>query len=395
MSNTKNIKIINDIILNYRSAQKYLRSFTPSVARLRSQHYENYQFSYIVILLKLFFVNPFYFRRNSAKYIFQNLRYKEIIRQFNPSEVLVLGDISEFNYCKINKYKFHWIGYLFHSFCIFLSKKNNIYLNKSINFIKKTIGENNNYHRYLFLWTDQDISGLVLSSIFKNIKNFSVICIAHGFHFHPKNNFFYLPDGHFCKYNLVWDSKQISFFKNLKIEPMVLGLPYQIKLPKIISNKIIIVGHGVTEQNEYHKAIAHFRKIYSLINKKVFDIEYRPHPNENIEKIKKYFPKINKDKKKNLFKDSQKIYIGFVSSLLYEASMHQNHVIGLDTSFLNYYLDFKFEKVFQYSEYSSLNSYLISLKSINKRNIINNEDIKIRIMHCLNKIDKHNKNIIN
>ena len=328
MHETENNTIIKNIALNYRNAQNQLQSFNPIVQKFRSQYYENYKFSYIFFLLRLFFINPF-FREKPVKYIFQSLRYKEIIKSLNPSEVLILGNRSEFDYCKKNKYKFHWIGYLYHSTCIYLSKKNNFYLNKSINLLKKIIGINNNQHKYIFLWSDIELSGLVLSAIFENKKNFSVICIAHGFHFKPKKGLFYLNDGHYCKYNLVWNSKQIQLFRNLKYSPFVLGLPYNIIIPKKVSNKIILIGHGEVKSNVYEKTLQHFKLIYSLIDKNLFDVEYRPHTTEGIKKPKKYFSKINNENKLNLLQDSKKIYIGFVSSLLYEASMHNNYVIEL------------------------------------------------------------------
>ena len=54
----------------------------------------------------------------------------------------------------------------------------------------------------------------------------------------------------------------------------------------------------------------------------------------------------------DLLRKSRKIYIGFASTLLYEASKHENYVIILDTSFLDVYLDFEFDMYFEEKEWA-------------------------------------------
>ena len=197
-----------------------------------------------------------------------------------------------------------------------------------------------------------------------------------------------MNDGHYCKYNFVWSSRQIKLFRNLKYDPFVLGLPYNIRIPKKVSNKIILIGHGEEKSNTYEKTLHHFKLIYSLIDKDLFDVEYRPHTYESTKIPKKYFSKINNENKLNLLQDSKKIYIGFVSSLLYEASMHDNYVIGLDESLFQVYLDFEYDISFKEKDYYQLNNYLKTIRFKTKKNKKNNIELNKRFMHCLNKINK-------
>ena len=62
---------------------------------------------------------------------------------------------------------------------------------------------------------------------------------------------------------------------------------FAVKIPDIVSNKIILVGHGIEQLD---KTFFHFKKVYSMIDKSLFSVEFRPHPNhkEELDYCNKY-----------------------------------------------------------------------------------------------------------
>jgi len=389
MYNNKIFSKINNIKVRFHDLLKIQKKRAPKTAIKIEKICLNTKFSYKYIFNFLFILFSFLLKKKSAKYIFHGLKYHEIISLFDPKEVLILASRSEIEYCKKNNYQYHWIGYLYYSAIYFLSKKNNFFLIKSINIIKKIINPNDQKLKYLFLHSSHELSGMILSEIFNDNKYIKTVCIYHAYIQTIKKNLPQLLDIN-CQYTFVWSENQKNLFKHYKLPIYNLGLPYEIKIPEIISNKIILVGNGIERLD---KNFFHFNKICSTIDKNLFTVEYRPHPDhdEELYHCKKYLPsiKINNENKMDLLRKSRKIYIGFASTLLYEASKHENYVIILDTSFLGVYLDFEFDMYFEEKDYSQLARYLNTIRFKMKKSNKKNVKLKKRFMHCLEKINKN------
>ena len=150
---------------------------------------------------------------------------------------------------------------MYYSSIYFLSKKNNFFLIKSINIIKKIINPNDQKLKFLFLHSSHELSGMILSEIFNDNKYIKTVCIYHAYIQTIKKNLPQLLDIN-CQYTFVWSENQKNLFKHYKLPIYNLGLPYEIKIPEIISNKIILVGNGIERLD---KNFFHFNKICSTI----------------------------------------------------------------------------------------------------------------------------------
>ena len=132
----------------------------------------------------------------------------------------------------------------------------------------------------------------------------------------------------------------------------------------------------------------HFKKINDILKNNGYIIEFRPHPYEDITNYKKIFNVFNKEKKENLLSESKKIFMGFTSSILYEAKHHGHIVLELDTSFIDFHIDTDFTASFSEKDYPKIPQFLYNF---DPNNIINKDalSLKDRFNHILNIIEKN------
>jgi len=100
--------------------------------------------------------------------------------------------------------------------------------------------------------------------------------------------------------------------------------------------------------------------IYNILKKYKYDVKFKPHPQDDGKYPVKTFGKdVIGDLRGEIKKGS--IFIGFVSSALYEAKMHGLPVLGLDTRNLSYKRSFDVSKSFSLSGYNRIPEYIESM----------------------------------
>ena len=237
MYNKKILSNINNFEVRFHTLLNQQKKNAPKTSQNLEKTYLNAQFSIKNFFIFIFILFSFLLKKKPAKYIFQNTSYNEIIGLFNPKEVLILANKNEINYCKKNNYDYHWIGHLHHAAIYFLSNRSNFLLIKSINIIKKIINFNDRKYKYLFLHSTNELSGMILSEVFKDNKYIKTICISHSYLHKAKKHIKLITDIN-SNYNFVWAEDQINLIQDNKFHTYNLGLPYEIKIPDINSNKI-------------------------------------------------------------------------------------------------------------------------------------------------------------
>jgi len=185
----------------------------------------------------------------------------------------------------------------------------------------------NTNEKYFFLHEDTLPIGIFLTS-FAKYYNHKSICIEHG---HPLSNFDII-DGRRSSINLLMTNarKKLLPQNSIIIE---IGLPYEIVTNKILSkpSEVIFIGTGwVQNVDLYKKSLQIFKSLLNLIiTKSDYRIFYRPHPMEN--KFKNLYDifDVNQVEKIQLLSTSPKLFIGFSSTLLFEASYFGHPIIEL------------------------------------------------------------------
>ena len=352
-----------EIILEYK---RYLDAFK-GVEDLGSDKRKAFTSSLIgrsIYIIKVYIFLFFAPKSSSSlkKYIFEGFRYKDIIDLFEKKDYSVILGLSNLFQATKKRQHFIWGGGIIAAFELALYLDKYKYLDKIIN--RLNLWNNGSNRVFLFLYEDTQPLGIVLSKIFYESKNISTICIAHGFYLNPRkkeiNNFW---DGRSCNFNFVWSLNQKKFFNTEKTSVILLGLPYQFKIVKEVDiNNIILLGHSGPEENihDYFLTYSHMKFIYKLLKENNFSVKFKPHPQDKTAFPKNFF---GDDIATDLYRQFSEgsIFVGFISSSLYEAQIHGLHTIGLDTDLLAFDRCFMPDKSFKSEEYRDIPSYLASL----------------------------------
>jgi len=327
------------------------------------------------------------------RYIFEGLRFLNLIETLPPSEVMVLGDRCEFLYCLKRGLRFHWIGYIAKSFDLYIWAGKKDLFSEALLFIQKLFSTQAGDKKYLFLWEDSLPTGLTLSAALESIPGLNVVCISHGMLFRYRDKRI-LQEGWTCKFNLVWAPSQRKLTKGGD-DPatFVLGLPYEVTPNHLTSRNVVLIGHCCQNENteEYFFSLYHFRKIYTILHRAGFAVSFRPRPYDDINFIRSVFPSVCVDDKHELFASKKMVFIGFVSTMLYEARQFGHIVIGLDTSTFAYERDYDVDGIVLASDYEGLPLYLSKLFDERLKHIdARVESLSSRFRDCIRQIDKFN-----
>jgi len=366
----------------------------PDIVRARQSHYSYPSLLLHSLILRLvLLIIPLLFVRKPPKYIFQGLRHRGLIEVLPSSEVMVLGGRGEYLYCLKRGYSFHWIGYIAKAFQLYIWAGKKEPFSKALIFIQNLFLAQAGERRYLFLWEDSLPTGLTLSTALASIPGLNVVCIAHGMFTRYKGKGV-PPEGEQCKFNLVWDVSQRKLF-NGGDDPatFVLGIPYEVKPPQAITHNVVLVGHcgRSTSVAEYCFSLYHFNKIFTILQRANINVSFRPHPQDDINFIRSIFPSVCVENKQELFASGRMAFIGFASTLLYEARQHGNITIALDSSELPYEIDFNVDGVVLASDYEKLPLYLSNLFDARSVQVnINVGSLSSRFYGCIKKIDEFN-----
>jgi hypothetical protein len=345
-NNESNNKI-KKICVNWN--KKYEKIALRSI--LKREKYAKSFVDFVKCLLSIFFFPNFSSSKNI--YIFQGLQNKNYFSSFSKKEVFIIGSRVEKKFAEENGYRFIW------SFAIESCVRSKVYKNYNffINFIfykwkKKLLNQN----CIFFLREDTQPLGAFLSVLSKSLKFSKTVCIQHFFF--PKN-YDQIPDGLNCDYNFLWDKKQQKL-KKLKLKKTYdVGIPYitRIFLKKKIPVIFVGTGEYLNNYKLYKKSLLNFFEIKNILKKELnISSIYRPHPAEyenesNVTLIKKMFEKIDCLSKFKRLNNNRSIFIGCISSMLYEAGSAGHHIVYL-------YIPYKY-----YKKWKPLFRYDIMIKS--------------------------------
>lgn len=370
------LSIKKNIILNCKNWDEKYEISHPNTAKLRENNYSGISIYFKKIIS--FFIYP---KKILSKkiVIFQGLKFSNYIGLFNASEVCIIGSRNEKKYAKEKNYNFIW------SFPIVISVKEVIYKNNNIYLIFQI------FYWYLYLRKKEEIiiileedtqplgSFLVCFGIlFKN--KYKTICIQHGYFSKEQPT---RPDGQLCDYNFVWDKYQANLMGIDKNSTYIIGLPYDAFSKISEKYQIILVGIGEPDEIYYQNSLDIFKKIYDILIDKNYRVQYRPHPNEKIKSknlinLEKLFGGLDNLEKIALLNGNQKIFIGNISSLLYEAKMCGHYAVSFELrnnqilSNADYIvdinkLDLLLEKIIFFTENKSVYVNNINIENPNSR----------------------------
>lgn len=300
--------------------------------------------------------------------IFQGIRNKEYMAAFSPDSVVIVGSHLEKAYAMVHGYGFSW------SFPM----QSAIHSNMSR-------GWNYPVIRQLILWTEKLLRfRRVIFFLQEDTQPLGVFFVYLGRLLHPKVITVCIQHGYFmqnsqCRLdgtlsdiNFVYDKRQAELIGSNRNKTFEIGLPYVATAKQSNELNVVLVGTGMANigNDIYEKSINTYTKIHNmLVNIAGVNIFYRPHPNEyNDEKLiaelTNSFSLVESRDKLEQLNGPRTIFIGTISTLLYEAGIAGHLVAHLKhSSDLTPVFDFDFS--FEENEMSKLLQWILSIKNNN------------------------------
>jgi len=310
-------KIINNL---NKTINLFIEGLPDSVVEINKTWNTNY-FAYIkayigVIYLCLLRI-PI-----SRKYAFQTFRNREIIECLNPEEILILGGRQYFSACRKQNYKLIWTGGIMAAVVVASRAGHTLPLRLQIRLAKRVMQGSK---KYIFLYEDTTPLGIFFA-IFANDHAHISICIQHGT---PSVKELFL-DGLLCQYNLLY---QLGYKDDMNPDSIYfeLGPPFDAEVNDDISSTLILVGTGLQGLLPafYSKSLDCYQQIKNLMQPLGWNVVYRPHPAERPINYSSHFSNVDTSSNGTCLSGARKIFIGYQSSLLYEAQAFGHAVITL------------------------------------------------------------------
>jgi hypothetical protein len=321
MLNKKYNNLICEIVLNYKKLiNTYKLHYTNSIKEFETSFKINL-FTYLKAWVGLFYY-LFYNFQNQRIYFFESLRNHEIINLFDSKQITILGGNNDRYVATKRKYGFMWTSPIYSAIILAGSNKTSIPIKLTTLILKYKF---NKQKIKFFLYEDTLPIGIFFS-LFGKYFNKQTICIQHGFGTSKEILF----DGSLCKHNLLYSITQKRFIKT-STKFYELGLPFDINLPVEKSNEVILIGTGWKglDPEFYEKSLIYYNQLKQIFKKSNYKVFYRPHPNESEIDYQFYNFKIDKKSKIECLSNTQKIFIGYISTLLYEAKVSNHLVINI------------------------------------------------------------------
>ena len=164
-------------------------------------------------------------------------------------------------------------------------------------------------------------------------NKFITICAQHGL---LLNNYseYYLEEGNFSDYLLVMGSSQLRAASNIykkSLKVLNSGPMWEIqKVEELGSPEVILIGHGGKDivKHDFELSLKVFEALSTKLEENGIPYAYRPHPDSSDDKSLTKF-KLDVSGKQKILSGKPKIFIGFLSSLLYEAHLGGHTSVGI------------------------------------------------------------------
>ena len=284
-------------------------------------------------------------------YIFEGIRNSNYMSAFNPQSVIVIGSHIERQYAKSHGYGFQW------SFPIVSATQAKMYRDWNYPILRQLSVWVNELSRFrsvvLFLYEDTQPLGVFLVHLGRALENkVTSVCIQHGYFANFKTELRY--DGRLSDINFVWDEKHISIIGSNRNAAFVIGLPYAAAAAPCDELSVVLVGTGMAGDgnNHYLESLSAYVYIANFIKKSLgLKVYYRPHPNEWQDEdllmgLRSKFQLLDDVDKVRRLNGPRLVFIGTVSSLLYEAGLAGHFVAHLklyDKATPSFEYDFEFQ----------------------------------------------------
>lgn len=271
------------------------------------------------------------------KYIFIGLRYKDLLSILPKNEIiLICSSKSEILFAIQRGIAFISSVEISHHFqeahFDHRTKSLELYIDKYYQLFEKI-----NSHCYLILTSDTKPVDIFFSRIAYCFKDYlRVLCIQHGI-FPDMDKNLYVAEGASVEFNILYAESQKQYAsKYIKSsEFLVMGPPWNIQYVQEQGDReVILVGTGGGDScpDEYKSSVEMFQLVSKILHSKNVVHAYRPHGTESVGFVNGLFESIDARSKDDLLSGVPKVFIGFNSTLMFEAYICGHTVYGIESN---------------------------------------------------------------
>jgi hypothetical protein len=304
-------------------------------------------------------------------YIFQGLRNKVYMAAFSPDSVVIVGSHLEKKYADTHGYSFCWSFPIRSAIDSKMIRDWNYPAMRQLKFWTKKLSRYSN--AIFFLQEDTQSEGTFFVYVGRLLPStVSSVCIQHGYFL---ENIQFRLDGTLSDFNFVMDQRQSELIGANRLTTFVIGLPYiaTASPPELLNVILVGTGNATDGPDYYQRCINTYTNIHNMLANVIgVKVSYRPHPNEyNDEKLiaelTNSFSLVESRDKLEQLNGPRAIFIGTISTLLYEAKVAGHFVAHF--KFESYLSDmtpiFDYDFEFDENQMSELLQWILSIKNNN------------------------------
>lgn len=259
------------------------------------------------------------------KYLFLSARHGHLVSSFRRDEAAIIGGPSDFSLARKTKLPFRFTGDLLAASSSMLFGMQFV---PTRWIVRRWLGffARQQDPCYLVVPSDTLPIALLLVKIAEQCPNVTVVCVQHGLF----NSGFDADDieGRNSAINLVYcDAQRREMERRLHgalVE--VMGFPAEFRREPAQAQQVqtaILVGNGTLDSttSRYRRSLQIFDSVQATLERAGLSVEYRPHPSEHGIPAAQIAFRMNRQSKDELLVGDRKAFIGFTSTLLYEAHL--------------------------------------------------------------------------
>ena len=279
-------------------------------------------------------LSPNNFRVSGKRFVFLNTRFDQLAASFRGEDAALIGGPGEYAFAKEHGLPFCFSGDLFVAAF-------GILFGKPLVPVRSIVRRWLRFFRqqqdpcYLIVANDTMPLALTLVHIARRCSNVVVVCVEHGLLSAGPGFEYDDLEGRDSHVNLVYTQAQkLEYERRLPtalVEVMGCTSEFEPLQPGPGEGTVILVGVGTFEDlTELHASWRLFVAAGQRLEQAGFRVEYRPHPSEAGLDLSRIPFACNRQGKRELLAGRKKAFLGFGSTLLYEADVAGHDVFVLD-----------------------------------------------------------------
>jgi hypothetical protein len=299
---------------------------------------------------------------SGRRYVFLSGRYAQLLAKFAAAEAVLVGNQADARLARRLGLPFRFTGNLFAASSAILFGMRGVPSRRIVEdwiaFFSRQADP-----CYLVVPNDTLPISTLLAKIANACANVRVVCVQHGLFnsgLHPSD-----IDGANSDFNLVFDRAQAEEMLRRNPQARVEAMGFPTEIVPVAAGPVcraILVGVGTYEDlRDWEYSLRVFARVHELLVAASLPVEYRPHPSERPHLAGRVSWPMSAQPTAQVLSGERKAFIGFCSTLLYEAALAGHVVVVLDDPGLPGYSIDRFAEVLPTTELARLPALLESL----------------------------------